>query len=436
MDALRPALATSANTNSVRPGFGSKLNTVSWAFVSAVTIVGALVFWLCTPKRLSAAEFLRRAIVAENQRSVARVRIRMGTTACTAHLVPVTKESHDRCNLLRTALSKVRWDEDHPLSARAFGSWRDSLSQRTDQVREDAAALSLTTRTPEGLLREATLTLRLSDYVPLMARLNIVGFDPVEISEIGEPLDPAITSIPRMPAEAPSTVVIQPNASLPKDRSLDLAEVEAWSVLANAGIVDAWRARVRREGKVVQVVGIVESDSERDSIVAKLPKYPELQATWFTWAVPPGPAQQFAPQRESLSEIPALGRKWLRENLPPSQNPTEFTNVVLQLSQRILGLASTREELLRSQENVAGCMCAPKLKDLIDLQDGRLRSATAELSQTLAPLFGEAVDSHALLTLEQAHSLDTALIWIFASASPNAGSLGEETERIRSLLRL
>jgi len=167
------------------------------------------------PIPVSAAELLRKAEVRERavQELPRRIRIRSKSHSWTRPGRLDTTLGRQAADVtLRAMLVNAGFDWKDPLSAAAFSRWRNSLSERHDEVRNEEGLYVVTTATPSGALSEASLTLRARDLHAVSATLRYRSQETLEMVEVpddagkldaGQPRVPVPKSIPRA-AETPA----------------------------------------------------------------------------------------------------------------------------------------------------------------------------------------------------------------------------------------
>jgi hypothetical protein len=406
--------------------------------ISTATIVSVLAVWLGSRNQLNAAEVLDRAVRAEVQvrrRSGGnRVRLQAVRSACSVQL-GAFEPARRECAAVKSAIAAVKWTWDDPLSARAFKTWRDTLSKPKDRVERASDAIRITTSTSAGPLRTARLTMASGNYQPQALELEIANVDTIRITELPEVPPAAIAETPlrEQPAVASPH---SPAVAVPHDDPLDTAEVAAWEFMERAGLLSAWRGSVRRTASTVEILALVESAENRSALLEQLPKAAGLKPLIFAFGEDISEDLRFSPDREHSSGLPALGAKWVGERLPAGRSVSAFNNEVADRSRQVLGLATTRQRILDAQSRVAGCSCAGRLHEVAERTEQALLGKEDALATALLPIFRDRTRPPALLSEEEARALDARLIWILFSSSPNAGNLADELGGVGVVLGL
>ncbi len=87
--------------------------------------------------------------------------------------------SSDFCDSVSTRLTAAGRHWNSLLSAEQFQQWRHSLDSKKDSVHSSGAFVEVSTTTGQGVLREASLRLRLSDYQPVAGHYEFSGTEPL-----------------------------------------------------------------------------------------------------------------------------------------------------------------------------------------------------------------------------------------------------------------
>ncbi len=229
---------------------------VRGAVAAAAAIVAAVVLvrWMERPVGVSAAELLRQAQareqVAPNPRRRIRIRYRDHSWTRPARLPGLVRPEAGDVAVIDAMLRQAGFSSEEPLSAAAFSRWRNGLSERHDQLRQDAETYVVTTSSPAGVLREASLTLRSGDLHPTSATLRYRSDEtldmdevPADTGEIEVARPPAPAAVP-LPAEAPASPAAGP-----------AEEVQVMAALHHIGADLGEPVEVERSAGVIVVTG-------------------------------------------------------------------------------------------------------------------------------------------------------------------------------------
>jgi anti-sigma factor RsiW len=203
----------------------------SWLPAAAAVVLACLALYrFGTTPKASAAVLLQKAVAAE--RSIAgerHIRVRTRARAFTRSAVYVRNPAASS-DSLAVLFASANYSWDQPLSARAYASWRDQLSNKSDEVETVRGGYLIRTTTPAGSLAEATITLRAQDFAPVSGTFQFRGSEWVEITEATapapqpEPAAPAHEVARALPAAMPAPMISAPAAPGPSEELEALAD--------------------------------------------------------------------------------------------------------------------------------------------------------------------------------------------------------------------
>lgn len=310
--------------------------------IVAMLLIVALIFQLVTVQTVSASELLEKSIATQTEQIGATVqavvyqklqvkrqnapavkweiwqdtthqRYRQLVSYSTAGDENVEKTKTDTLRDISEIMRTNGMDPQHPLSATSFRVWRDSLSDKTDEVSRGESEtgskfLSLKTvnraTTNAGQISEAVLKVRESDWHPIAKTLLVktpIGEDIYELTELefqvnslsayspeffNEPTAPQVAVVaPKVdpsPAvsESPSPLantkpspaeIIKPETTAPKVFATTDLEVEVLRLLNQAQADLGEQITVQRETDgLLYVRGIVETPQRKNEILGAL----------------------------------------------------------------------------------------------------------------------------------------------------------------------
>jgi hypothetical protein len=248
-----------------------RLRVSYWAAAAAATLlIAALLFRFRTEQTASAAELLEKASVRPVAASSDR-RIRIRTREASLIRPAVWRGGSFESSRVRERFERAGFDWEEPLSARAFASWRKTLKNRDDRLRIANDRYEITTRTPDGALAEASITLRKPDLQPVSERLHFRDDEWIEITETVEPL-------PRAVAEPRPDRSSEPTVEKPATASEELHVI---AILNRVGADLGEPVEVTRRAGRIEVSGAgvaAERQQEIRSALAKL-GYVDLRFT-------------------------------------------------------------------------------------------------------------------------------------------------------------
>jgi hypothetical protein len=150
------------------------------------------------------------------------------------------------------------------LSATHFRNWRTAAGRRDDQLAWIGDGLiKVSTRTPDGPVREAEITVRISSYEPIAQTWRFADGYEATMERVTNESPASIESAAAVPTSV--APVVEPASALPPD--LDLVELEARAALHRLGVPvgEAWV--VRRAGSRVRMIGAVSSPALAESVM-------------------------------------------------------------------------------------------------------------------------------------------------------------------------
>ena len=405
---------------------------------AAIFVTVAILYWQSETHIVSATELLDRAVLAQDRLSPKghNVYVRSGSAACAARearLVATAPVDSPACDKVANSLARAKWDQAHPLSARAFRNWRQSLNRKQDAVQSKAGTLTVTTTTSEGPVSEASLSLQETTLTAKAITLRFTGdLGVVVIAEEPESA-PAMASAPRpasMPAErvTPSPSL---GSSAPEVSPLDLAEVQAWIALHRAHADEGFEAVVIRTDASVEVQGVVNSEERRRELIAALASVPHLTVLLHTYADAQPDNYSLFPKRAPGGLSEPLAKDWLKQNFPGLASTT-FKKATLDISKSIYGRAWILNQLDAAYRRLPPAT-ASRLDPILMDQGVALKQDLLALAGRLEPLIGS-IEVAETVSFERASVIDSAVTWLIYGSVPEAGSLEEQTARLRTAL--
>ena len=246
------------------------------AAAAAVIAAVVLVRWMERPALVSAAELLRKAEVREHAAASPRrrIRIRYKNYSWTrpARLNVSARPAPGDPAVIEGMLRLAGFPSEDPLSAAAFSQWRNGLSERHDEVRQDSETYVVTTSTPAGALREASLTLQSSDLHATRATLRYRSNETLDMDELPEDSGDLETARPPVPALAPS-----PAAPPPAPPATPAAEVQVIAALHGLGADLGEPVEVARTGGVITISGAGLPPARQEQIRAAVSGIPSVR---------------------------------------------------------------------------------------------------------------------------------------------------------------
>jgi hypothetical protein len=379
---------------------------VWWAAAAAAIAIAVFVMRLSTGATVSAAELLARASAQE----AAPARIQVKTRK--RSFVRAARETGDP--ELAAMFRNANFDWDQPLRAGAFADWRNSLSDRKDDVRVlqnppvgKGRFYRITTSTPEGGLSQVSLTIRAADLRAVEERFQFRNSEWVEISEAPPP--PPMDSDPDRPPVSDSAV--------PQPAVTVADEIRVLEAMHGIGADLGEPIEVRRTGSAVEVTVLGATPRREKEIREALNGLPHVVARFEQPQAVRGAADTSGQAAAEIPSGPLHSR--LLQLMGSSTHVDTFTNAALETSELILARAHAIRQLADR---------FPEPNDAVraitaDHQHA-LREALKRLTEVLHPLSGDvdtqnraAGTADARSLLGAAQRLDTLLT--LALASPN-----------------
>lgn len=418
---LRPLLndldAERRQLRRTRPSF----QPVWWAAAAAAIALIAIVIRLSTSQTVSAAELLAKASAQESS-PAERIHVKTRTRSF------IRAARHGGDPELAAMFEQANFDWERPLRAAAFADWRNSLSEKHDEVRvlQNPAARKgsyyrITTTTPEGGLSEVSVTIRAADLRAVEERFQFRNSEWVEISEVAD--DPA-----REPAVTPPSLARPSPSSGPTEAD----EVRVFEALHRIGADLGEPIEVRRTAASIEVIVLGASARREKEIREAISGLPHVSVKIEQPQAVRGPGSESVGASAETPSGPVHSR--LLRLMGSSADVDAFTNSALETSEAILARAHALRQLADrfSEPN-------DSVRALNADHHRALREGVARLDSILQPLIGSVeaqrpatvADARALLGAAQ--RLDTLLT--LALASPNQREEADEVvARIRRAL--
>jgi len=377
-----------------------------WAFLAGLTVLVVLLSLnqLRQAPSVQAATLLRKAVaVSQSQPHPARrIRVRSSRqpeftrmSGVQAALVEVAQ-----AQAVAALFRKANWDWNDPLSARAFGEWRDQQVHKTDEVTEvkDPAAPSehltrIRTTSAEGEVEAASITLDTGDYDAVSERLEFRDQEWVELSEIaGTSTESAGGSgaesveAPVRAAEPPS----RPAAFAPGSSASISDEIQVLSALSEIGAdlgdpVDVALA----DGKVM-VTGPAEIPARRqDEIRASVANLPHVEVAFTSLppaAAPPASAANGSTAGAATSPLEARLEKHLGGHAEFERFSSQLLDLDDAARQRVFALHNLALRFSPEEEARLGAKDRNLLHELSRKHTAVLAEKVESMEQMLLPV--------------------------------------------------
>lgn len=277
--------------------FGNGMTSFGSALIIVCVALIVLSVWHAQLPIVSASEFLDRAVASDDsparikRGSVVRQRIRVETRKTTwehsvyrdssgnrfRRGVKVAKQERDLAAGL--ALAGVNWND--PLSAASFKNWHDHQSHAADEIqRSGTALLTLTTRLPLTSIAQESLTVTLGDFHPTKRTIQYRDAGVVDISEVS--MDVLSSDMANQLFAEPPAInrAVPPRVAahemLPSQAQMLETELQARLILNRQNADTGEQIEIIRDGKGIQVQGLVDGDERKQQLQQSLHEIPFL----------------------------------------------------------------------------------------------------------------------------------------------------------------
>jgi hypothetical protein len=433
----------------VRQARSSWFPIAGWRWLAAAAAIAAIFLLtrrLEKPPAVKAAELLRRAAtIARTAPPRSRtIRITAGRYHLdrASRLTPSAEIPSPDAVQIRRLFDSAGYGWEDPLSADAFGRWRDRLPNKQDEVARGPESYVIHTATTANPISDASLTLRAADLQAIACTLRFAS-ETVEMVELpGETVQPRAEAPGAAdPAARPGPLTLPSSAATPGDELLVLA------ALHRIGADLGEPVEVRREGTeiVVNVAGL--GQQRREQVKAALSGMPvvrlQLEQTDPTGSadLERRPSPQVDTADPLLSELQAAS-----PDLP--EQLTDHTEILISRAYALRGLARrfSPETTARMTASEIGT-----LHRIVHDHAGAMAASVTAAAQLLSPLLPRVVPEPALTDAWQqaaealvldARQLDQALHPATASVDTAARklraaqALTDMGERLPMLLKL
>jgi hypothetical protein len=258
-------------------------------FIIILASTALFLIWQRNAQTVSANQLLERAEAWDQHGTLdgktgviyqrIEIRTKTGTVQRTVyrdaegHRQPRVSDSSDSDRQLRKTLELGGVNWQRPLSAADFQQWRDRLKDKKDNVRHKSGLLTLVTSTESAEVKEASITVRDTDFHPTTRRVVLRDFGEIEISELNFAVlgwdqinaSSLFESEPGYPAP-PAPERALHSLALPTIAALDEAELRARLALNQANADTGEQITITQAPSSVQITGIVEDEARRNQI--------------------------------------------------------------------------------------------------------------------------------------------------------------------------
>jgi RNA polymerase sigma factor (sigma-70 family) len=222
---------------------------------------------------------------------------------------------------LRTHLAALGIHWNDPLSADSFRAWHDHAAIRQDVVkRSETGLLTLTTTVSGGDVASESLTVRESDFRPVVRTVELRDAGTIEVAELNYSVLPWSSVNPDMFEPVSSSMGLGGNThpslslhlpALLTPEEIDSAELGARLVLNRLQLDSSGRIELGRAADGIHVQGVVESDAEKRQLQSQLRMVPHVQVSVLT-------VREMEAKPNAGSEITSIRQSSVVEESPSS----------------------------------------------------------------------------------------------------------------------
>jgi hypothetical protein len=319
---------------------------------------------------------------------------------------------------------RLRWED--PLNADSFAEWRRSLGQKVDHLilyRDRGVDLiELDTATSaDALIREASITVRRSDWHPVAENIRFVDGIEFEMVELKFEVRAAISVLPPSSVGRPTKTSVS-HAS-PSEPQIAATEVRVRAALHALGtdLGDPIEIRRTRFGSI-RVEGLAKDEERRKDLMAALIGIPHVEMSLRLLGTAPvggTSAHTWTDVGDSgQTSKPALDAR-LQEKFADPAERGEFINQMLAASQESLvrawALRRLAERYNASEIGELDSDSRETVKKLLEDHLGQLRQQLAIESRGVEKLFGETHDPSGYRSGSASADWQTGVIRVFAA---------------------
>jgi PAS domain-containing protein len=362
-----------------------------WAIAAAAVLVAILAgYRLQRAPEVRAESLLRKAAAAETVGG--SIRIRTGSRTLMRPAVLQGHAAGDDAQL-RERFERTHFNWEQPLSARAFGAWRDQLSDKQDDVRIEGEAYIVRTSTHSSELHQATMTLRMRDLRPVREMLEFTG-QTVEVEEVPEQ-DTTANRPPAAPAQAAPHVTSPAKAASALHRLL-----QVFSTLHRLGADLGEPVEISQNATGVEVAAIGLSQDRQRQLREAFENIPDVVIRFDAGASHAAPIREEQTKNQPTAPSPAQTR--LQELLGSVQAAENLTDRALDSSDAVLARVHALRAIAKAfpppQEAALTVDDGRLLTDLRRDHTTALMQRIAELRSALQPVIGNAPGEPATTT--------------------------------------
>jgi hypothetical protein len=362
---------TGSIKSSGRRTFWERMPKAAWLALPAIAAAALVIAVMVWPAQLTATVVLDRAIRAESAASAPpahRVVVRRGGRVLAAD---------------EGILNAAHIDRAHPLSVRSFRAWHDSLRTKEDAVTTVRDEISLETKTPEGAIALARLTVTRTEFAPRSKHVELRDGITIDVETVeGAPAPP----VPETALPASESLARAGGSGVDAAAQREALELEVrWALhRIDADLGEA--LEIRPGADKLAVSGTLDDPARRDRITQALAGFPQVSIQLRMAAADENLLAGAQPidTREAASgpaSIPLLASRLVKD-LPDPEARRGFVSTALGLSQSMLrhtwALRRLAQRYPRPAESALPPAVRASLRQLVSAHQDAIRSAAQE----------------------------------------------------------
>jgi hypothetical protein len=250
------------------------------AVAASLCVVGFAVAYLLKYAEPDAEQVLTRAEAAD-YRTTGSIVFASDKYRLTRPAVLRTGSSDAQFGHIQALFVAARYSWDDPLSARSFAAWRRTLQRREDEVSSviepgGGKLYQVKTRTPDGILHAASLTLKADTYQATQASFDFQGEGALQVTQQTEVPEDHPKTKPNSPEKIEITAT-------PEEELRVFAALDA--IAADEG--DAIDVKLEPKARSVMVTGVGLSAARRKAVENALSGIPAVSLEFTLHASAP-----------------------------------------------------------------------------------------------------------------------------------------------------
>lgn len=390
------------------------MGTTASVVIGALLVV-SLTQW--TPEA-RAESLLDKAVQeqTEEHHSLRFLKIESGSLTCTialgidsGHPQLVSMGATNFCENVSNHLHAAGRQWINLLSAKSFQEWRHSLAKKKDFIHKADDMIKVNTATDEGLVREASLELRSSDYRPVAAHFEFTGDEPMNIDVNEDHAAEEATAHALSLAQAEQQSPTELSSLHPVIDPLDETEARVRLALHKVQLDRNILLAVERRHDTVMVWGDVPTAADRDAANGALQNIPHVQLSILTESEQQQEGKPL-PWISFQGEGAPLAYDQLNALFPSEGSARQqFQNELDALTRSLAGEAKSRDALLALRSRLSTTQYEQPLESAAAELADSMRRDSLSLATRLTPLTGPIAHSGEALNYRQAMQLYTLL---------------------------